>query len=140
MFSFDMSDFASRLRKHRQMLNVSQQTLAETCGISWRHQRDYESGLLKPDSTYLNALAKAGMDVAYLTTGEFQAVGPNRLSQREFAFLQNYEQCSLSGQVEIFVRLMILSAWSHERRESYAALIRLQNARPAANDSFIARQ
>jgi len=66
-------DISSRLREGREALGLSQQALAEKCGISARSQRNYESGERSPDADYLAAIAAAGFDVLYLLTGHRSA-------------------------------------------------------------------
>ncbi len=64
-----MPQIADRLKSQREALGLSQQALAERCGISARSQRNYESGERVPDADYLNAVAAAGGDVLYVVTG-----------------------------------------------------------------------
>jgi transcriptional regulator with XRE-family HTH domain len=59
-----------RLRSQREALGLSQQALAEICGITARSQRNYESGERLPDAAYLAALSAAGADVLYILTGQ----------------------------------------------------------------------
>ena len=134
MLSSEMNDFATRLRKHRQMLNVSQQTLAEACGISWRHQRDYESGLLKPNPTYLYALASAGFDLGYLTSGEPTRQPPMGMDQGMFTVLENFRSSTSETKAQIFLSLMIAAAPSHEQQRQEDARLRCEKSRAAAND------
>jgi len=61
---------SDRLREAREALGLSQQAMAERCGIVVRSQRNYESGERSPDATYLAALAAIGADVTYVLTGE----------------------------------------------------------------------
>lgn len=67
MFVPKISD---RLREAREALGLSQQAMAERCGIVVRSQRNYESGERSPDATYLAALAAIGADVTYILTGQ----------------------------------------------------------------------
>lgn len=63
-------NFFDRLREERERLALSQQALAEKCGVTARSQRNYESGERNPDSAYLAAIAAAGADVLYILTGQ----------------------------------------------------------------------
>lgn len=96
-----MPDFAARLRHHRERLGLSQQTLAERCGISWADQQAYEAGRLAPSASYLQALADAGLEVAYLTTGEWPRRCPEGMSMQEWTLLQNFEAVSPQVRAEV---------------------------------------
>ncbi len=65
-----MPEICDRLREAREALGLSQQALAERCGITARSQRNYESGERLPDAGYLAAIAAAGADVLYILTGQ----------------------------------------------------------------------
>jgi len=67
-------EICDRLREAREALGLSQQALAERCGITARSQRNYESGERLPDAGYLAAIAAAGADVLYILTGERSGV------------------------------------------------------------------
>ncbi len=114
-----MPTISSRLREQREALELSQQALADKCGISARSQRNYESGERLPDAAYLAALATAGADVLYILTGvdaethenrERDAIGNamaraklrteivrDALSSRQRALLDNYEHTDEAG-------------------------------------------
>ncbi len=59
-----------RLRAERERRGLSQQELADLCGVTMRSQRNYEKAERQPDAAYLAALAAAGMDMAYIVTGQ----------------------------------------------------------------------
>lgn len=65
-----MPTISSRLREQREALDLSQQALADRCGISARSQRNYESGERLPDAAYLAAIDMAGADMLYVVTGK----------------------------------------------------------------------
>lgn len=65
-----MPDLSDRIREAREALGLSQQALAEKCGVTARSQRNYESGERNPDAAYLTALAAAGANVLYVLTGQ----------------------------------------------------------------------
>ena len=101
-----MPNFSERLRTERERLELSQQGLAEKCGVTARSQRNYESGERNPDSAYLAAIAAAGADVLYILTGQRSgaaAAAPvaaepaAQLSRRALAVAQNYEATSEEG-------------------------------------------
>ncbi|WP_081818755.1 helix-turn-helix domain-containing protein [Pseudomonas sp. PH1b] len=63
--------FGDRLRKERERLELSQQQLADCCGVTMRSQRNYEKGERQPDVSYLSAFEQAGGDVLYIVTGKY---------------------------------------------------------------------
>ena len=91
-----MPNFFDRLREERERLALSQQALAEKCGVTARSQRNYESGERNPDSAYLAAIAAAGADVLYILTGQrSQPVPPaQELPRQEQEWLALYRNSS----------------------------------------------
>ncbi|MBU9247002.1 helix-turn-helix domain-containing protein [Burkholderia multivorans] len=81
-----MNSFAERLREERQRLGLNQTDFAAAGGVKRDAQQNYESGLRRPDSAYLEAIAVRGVDVAYLLTG-----------QRSAAALRTDEEVLLAG-------------------------------------------
>lgn len=65
-----MATLSGRLRLVRESLMLSQQELAEQCGVTQRTQRSYEAGEHVPDASYLTELARLGGDVMYLLQGK----------------------------------------------------------------------
>lgn len=59
-----------RLRAERERRRLSQQELADLCGVTMRSQRNYEKSERQPDAAYLAALAATGMDMPYIVTGQ----------------------------------------------------------------------
>ena len=90
-----MPEICDRLREEREALGLSQQALAERCGITARSQRNYESGERLPDAGYLAAIAAAGADVLYILTGQ-RAGGasapppPRAVSEGDRILLDNF--------------------------------------------------
>lgn len=90
-----MPEICDRLREVREALGLSQQALAERCGITARSQRNYESGERLPDAAYLAAIAAAGADVLYILTGQ-RAGGasapppPRAVSEGDRILLDNF--------------------------------------------------
>lgn len=78
-----MPDLSDRIREAREALGLSQQAIAEICGITARSQRNYESGERMPDAAYLSAIAAAGADVLYILTGQRTGPAPVVLSAEE---------------------------------------------------------
>jgi transcriptional regulator with XRE-family HTH domain len=58
-----------RLKSERERLGLSQSAFAEIGGVQKRTQINYEHGNRKPDTKYLEGIAAAGADVAYILTG-----------------------------------------------------------------------
>lgn len=61
---------AQRLRVERIKLGLTQGQCANLGGVSRRSQAGYEGGSRPFDGPYLGALARAGVDVTYVITGE----------------------------------------------------------------------
>jgi transcriptional regulator with XRE-family HTH domain len=87
-----------RLREERTLLGLNQDAFAQLGGITRNTQGSYEKGERNPDSVYLSAVAKAGVDVLYVLTGGrlLRAVegldeGEERLIQ-QFRTLSEYDQ------------------------------------------------
>lgn len=78
-----MPDLSDRIREAREALGLSQQAIAEMCGVTARSQRNYESGERMPDAAYLSAIAAAGADVRYILTGRRDGPAPVVLSAEE---------------------------------------------------------
>jgi transcriptional regulator with XRE-family HTH domain len=87
-----MSEFKDRLRDERKKLGLSQQKFAVIGGVTRDTQMNYENGSRKPDSSYLEALAEAGVNVLYLLTGQISAM---QLSKDEEALVTEYRNLDL---------------------------------------------
>ncbi|WP_200227844.1 XRE family transcriptional regulator [Rubrivivax gelatinosus] len=59
-----------RLKAERQRLHMTQGELAAAGGVSKTSQVNYEGGSRAPDAIYLHEVAKAGVDTAFVITGE----------------------------------------------------------------------
>lgn len=71
-----MSNISERLREERKRLRLSQGEFADLLGIHRNTQARYERGEREPDTAYLDAIRKAGVDVGYV-------VGYSRLPPNE---------------------------------------------------------
>lgn len=58
-----------RLAEERKRIGLSQSDFAERVGVSFSSQRRYENGRSSPDTAYLEAIGKAGVDVNYVVFG-----------------------------------------------------------------------
>ncbi len=78
---------------------MSQQEMADRCGVTMRSQRNYEKGERSPDAEYLAALAVMGVNVLQILTGQpNQPVVPQAtLPPRQRALLDNYEAADEVG-------------------------------------------
>lgn len=65
-----MDDIHGRLREERERLKLSQTAFGALAGASKPSQVRYENGERTPDVRYLSALAKHGVDVMYVLTGQ----------------------------------------------------------------------
>lgn len=61
-------EFGERLKAERKRLDMTQQAMAEACGVSKRQQLYYEADQW-PGGAYLASAAKLGVDVAFVLTG-----------------------------------------------------------------------
>lgn len=62
-------NIGERLREERKRLGLSQTDFAKLAGVHLNTQSRYEKGDREPDSSYLEALGKAGVDVNYVLFG-----------------------------------------------------------------------
>lgn len=105
-------NFFDRLREERERLALSQQALAEKCGVTARSQRNYESGERNPDSAYLAAIAAAGADVLYILTGQRAGGAPSvpALDAAEQVLLDSYRRCGATAKQNLIQTAALLSA------------------------------
>ena len=104
-----MPDIASRLKATRESLGLSQQALAEHCGVTARSQRNYEAGERQPDAEYLARLLELGVDVAFVLAGERRGSQPST-DPAELVLLDNYRRCSLAGKQDLLQKSVLLAA------------------------------
>ena len=116
-----MPEICDRLREVREALGLSQQALAERCGITARSQRNYESGERLPDAAYLAAIAAAGADVLYILTGQ-RAGGasapppPRAVSEGDRILLDNFHAAPAQVQAGVKTALGAFAPKSDARR------------------------
>jgi len=58
-----------RLREERAKLGITQAEFAKLAGVTHSTQSLYETNRRRPDSDYLSAIARHGIDVLYVLTG-----------------------------------------------------------------------
>ena len=116
-----MPEICDRLREVREALGLSQQALAERCGITARSQRNYESGERLPDAGYLAAIAAAGADVLYILTGQ-RAGGasapppPRAVSEGDRILLDNFHAAPAQVQAGVKTTLGAFAPGGSARR------------------------
>lgn len=79
-----------RLREERTRLGLNQDAFAQQGGITRNTQGSYEKGERNPDSAYLTAMAKAGVDVLYVLTGARLTAAASGLNTAEDQLLQQF--------------------------------------------------
>lgn len=65
-----MDNFGHRLKTERQRLGLSQERMGKIAGVTKQSQINYEKGLRQPDAQYLAAIARDGVDINFVITGE----------------------------------------------------------------------
>ena len=93
-----MMDFCIRLRQERKRLGLSQEKFSALGGVTRDTQMNYENGSRKPDSSYLTAIALAGVDVLFLLTGE---TADMPLTAEESELLASFRSLDLRGKVNL---------------------------------------
>lgn len=89
-----MSEFHERLKEERKRTGLTQTELAEIGGVQKNAQSLYESGARKPDSDYLQAIARAGVDLGYVILGERGSMSGGVLSESESILLTRWRSGS----------------------------------------------
>ena len=67
--STSMSKFCDRLREERKRLRLSQTEFSRLAGVHLNTQSRYEKGVTEPDTAYLEAIGRVGVDVGYVMAG-----------------------------------------------------------------------
>jgi transcriptional regulator with XRE-family HTH domain len=101
-----------RLRKERERLGLSQESLGVQGGVRKQAQHMYESGVRRPDSDYLERIALAGADVLYILTGNrSQAVAEvDLLPSDERVLVDAYRRCNSPARQTLIQTAALLSA------------------------------
>ena len=98
-----MTDFSGRLKEERKRLGLSQAGFGALASVSKDAQLNYESGLRTPDASYLQAVARAGVDAMYLLTGNRTPIGAAALDPEVVALLDSYKRASPVGRAAFHV-------------------------------------
>lgn len=88
-----MCAIGERLKEERERLGFNQEQMGAIGGVNRNSQSKYEKGDRHPDSTYLAAVASAGVDVLYVLTGT-RSQTESSLDPSEAALLDNYRKTS----------------------------------------------
>ena len=105
-----------RLREERVRLGLSQDALAQLGGITRNTQGSYEKGERNPDSVYLTAVVKAGVDALYVLTARHTQRAVEGLSESEERLVQQFRMLSDYDQKAVH-RIVGLMAEKIERTE-----------------------
>ena len=81
-----------RLRKARKTLGLSQDGMAASCGVSREMWGKYERDVALPGFEVLASLARGGVDLRYVLTGEVPSFAPIALSEDERLLLHYYRE------------------------------------------------
>jgi len=92
--------FGSRIADERKRAGLSQQAIAERCGVSREMWGKYERDVASPGGDVLAKAAAAGLDVLYILTGRAGTAGMS-LSPEQHALLDNYQHCAVDDQAAI---------------------------------------
>lgn len=95
-----------RLREERQRLDLNQTQMGESGGVTKKTQMLYEAGDRFPDAAYLAAVAKSGVNIGYVVTGEREGPPPIALTADEQVLLNGYR--TLDGKTRKRVLAFIL--------------------------------
>ncbi|MDY7547253.1 helix-turn-helix domain-containing protein [Glaciimonas sp. GNP009] len=93
-----MSNIFDRLRLERKRLGLNQDEFAAIGGVKKGAQFNYENGTRNPDSSYLAAIAEAGVDVQYVLTGK---IGAATLAAEESELVASYRALDIRGKAGV---------------------------------------
>lgn len=118
-----MRKISERLKEEREAAELSQQALADRCGISLRSQQNYEKGDRSPDAEYLARLAENGLDVLYILTGQRgQSVNAQAvLPESDRILLSNFHAAPEQVQAGVKTALGAFAPAGAGKRKSKAA-------------------
>ncbi|WP_366520628.1 helix-turn-helix transcriptional regulator [Accumulibacter sp.] len=101
---------ATRLAEERQRLGLTQEEMAEACGVTSRSQINYEKHDRPPNVLYLAEAAAAGVDVLYVITGSRGGVV---LTREEAALVDNFRHSPPEAQKAIKTTSDLLAQRHH---------------------------
>ncbi len=83
-------NIGERLKEERARLGLNQGDFAAVANVSKTTQFNYEKGERSPDAAYLEAVAKAGVDILYVLTGRRGGLSEAGLADDESTLLNHY--------------------------------------------------
>lgn len=111
--------FFERLKEERKRLKLKQAEFAAAAGVTAQSQIQYEKGRMRPSSDYMEAIARTGVDVAYILTGERGGVC---LTEEEAEFLSLLRQATPAVRKtarEVLRSGMIITKQVHVGRDNF---------------------
>lgn len=93
--------FYERLKQERIRLGLTQQEIAEKCGISREMWGRYESGIASPSCELLFSLFLIGIDPLYIILG----LNHQDISEKEKLLLRLFKQCESEVQDAVLTLL-----------------------------------
>ena len=93
-----MTGIGPRLREERERLGMTQKVFGLIGGVEPNAQGKYESGERTPKADYLAAVARRGVDVLYVLTGQRSPVLLEHLDHGEERVLDSYRILPREGQ------------------------------------------
>lgn len=106
-------NLGDRLREERERLTLNQNEMADAGGVKRNSQGNYERGKQHPDTAYLLAVARVGVDVHYVLTGNRLAADLG-LTEGEHSILQHYRQLNPADQAAVVRLVLALAAMPPE--------------------------
>lgn len=81
-----------RLKEERSRLGLSQTEMGAAGGVGKTTQINYEKDSGSPSATFLAAVAKLGVDVLYVVTGERKPQAAESITAEEADLLKHYRE------------------------------------------------
>lgn len=113
-----MNSTGDRLREERERLGFNQTAMGAVGGVLKQAQLKYEKGERSPDASYLEGVAKVGVDVQYVITGQRSA---QALSADEQELLALFRAASLAGKAAAIGALQGVAGASIKKQVNVSA-------------------
>ncbi|MFT3759003.1 helix-turn-helix domain-containing protein [Thauera sp.] len=123
--------FGDRLLEERKRLKLSQEEVAEGCGVTLRSQRNYEKCERSPDAAYLERLAAIGGDVLYILTGQKREEHRQELPADEQLLLDAYRALPVAKRKAVLASLI---TGATPRKSAAGPQVKGNNNRTAGGD------
>lgn len=126
-----MSIFGERLAEERKRLGFNQEIMAAHGGVKKQAQSLCESGKRKPDSEYLEAISKIGVDITYVITGvSSQPALPPELAADEQMLVDAYRSLPMAQR-----KAMLAEALTGNKATSGKVSVKGNSNRVAGRDN-----